>query len=109
MRFKLTFAPTADQSFSLLPRWVQNRFNHTIELLERAPRRASADLDLHQLYGYANVWTLRIPPYRGIDVIDRAEVEMVAFGHRDVVYSTLHRLIPPRRPTVSKATPGRRR
>ena len=109
MRFHLTFAPTADLSFPSLPRWVQKRFDRAFDLLGRDPGRPGLDLDVHQLYGYRNVWTLRIPPYRGIYAIDGSEVIVVIFGHRDRVYSSLHRLIPPRRQVVSKATLTRRR
>lgn len=108
MKFQLTFAPTADQSFASLPHPAQRLFDRAFDLLEREPRRASVDLDVHQLYGYRNVWTLRIPPYRGIYAIDGSEVVMVIFGHRDTVYSSLHRLIPPRRQSISTATPSRR-
>ncbi|MGP8077007.1 MAG: type II toxin-antitoxin system RelE family toxin [Thermoplasmata archaeon] len=109
MRFRLTFARTADQRFLSLPRRVQKRFDRAFDRIEREPRRASAELDVHQLYGYQNVWTLRVPPYRGIYAIDGSEVVMVIFGHRDSVYSNLHRLIPPSRQGVTKATLSRRR
>ncbi len=102
MRFHLTFAPTADRSFAALPRRVQLEFNRAFDGLERDPRRGSGDLDIHQLYGYQNVWTLRIPPFRAIFAIEGAEVVMVVFGRRDSVYSILHHLLPPRRQAVSK-------
>jgi mRNA-degrading endonuclease RelE of RelBE toxin-antitoxin system len=103
MSFNLTFAPTADRSFSRLPREIQLRFNHLFAQLERDPRARSRRVDAHQLYGYQNVWTLRVPPYRGIYALDGQEVVMIVFGHRDVVYSLLHHLLPPERQTVSKA------
>ncbi len=109
MKFKLTFAPTADASFPNLPRWAQERFDGAFDLLERDPRRGQPDLDIHQLYGYKNVWTLRITPYRGVYAIDGNEVVMVIFAHRDSVYQDLHRLLPPRRQEVSAATLARRR
>ncbi len=109
MRFILTFAPTADLSFPNLPRWARERFNGVFDLLEREPRRGLADLDTHQPYGYKNVWTLRIPPYRGVYAIDGNEVVLVIFGHRDTLYQDLHRLIPHRRQAVSATTLVRRR
>jgi mRNA-degrading endonuclease RelE of RelBE toxin-antitoxin system len=109
MRFKLTFAPTADQSFPSLPRWARQRFDRAFDQLEREARRARVDFDVHQLYGYTNIWTLRIPPCRGVYAIDGIEVVMVIFGHRDTVYQDLHRLLPPRRQAVSKAALARRR
>ncbi len=107
MKFKLTFAPTALRSWKSLPRPVQVRFNEVFDLLEHDPRRATADLDVHQLYGYQNVWTVRIPAYRGIYAIEGAEVVMVIFGHRDSIYSRLHRLIPPSRQHVSRMASNR--
>jgi len=109
MNFQLTFAPTADQSFSLLPRRVQLQFNLGLRALEQDPRQGTADLDDHQLYGYQNVWTLRIQSFRGIYAIDGADVVMVIFGHRDTVYSSLHNHIPPRRQAISKTSLDRRR
>jgi len=109
MRFRLTFALTADQSFTALPRWVRRRFDLVFDQLERDPRRSGPDLSVHQLYGYANVWTLRIPPYRGVYAIDEREVVMVIFGHRNSVYQDLHSLLPPRRQVISKAPLDRRR
>ncbi len=103
MSFRPTFAPIANKSFALLPRGVREQFNQAVDLLERDPRRASTDLGVHQLYGYRNVRTLRIPPFRGIYAIDGSDVGLVVLGHRDTLYSTLHSLIPPLRQTVSKS------
>jgi len=109
MKFRLTFAPTADQSFATLPRRIQLQFDRAFGLLQQQPRTRGAELDTHQLYGYQNVWTLRIPPYRGIYAIDGGEVVLVIFGHRDTVYSTLHRLVPPRRQAVTLTSVSRRK
>ena len=109
MRFRLTFAPTADQSFAALPRWVRGRFDQTFDQLEQDPRRTGPGFDVHQLYGYANVWTLRIPPFRGVYAIDGMEVVIVIFGHRNSVYQDLHGLLPPRRQVISKTALVRRR
>jgi mRNA-degrading endonuclease RelE of RelBE toxin-antitoxin system len=109
MSFRLTFAPTADLSFPLIPRSIRVRFNRAFDGLEREPRSGRSDLDIHQLYGYKNVWTLRISLYRGVYAIDGDEVVMVIFGHRDTVYQELHRLIPPRRQEVAAASLARRR
>ncbi|MFZ0892591.1 MAG: type II toxin-antitoxin system RelE/ParE family toxin [Thermoplasmata archaeon] len=108
MRFKVTFAPTADQSFRSLPRRIQERFNELFDLVAQDPRHARPVLDVHQLFGYRNVWTLRIPPYRGIYAIDSGEVVFVIFGHRDLIYPQLHRLIPPRRQSLSRDVLARR-
>lgn len=109
MKFALAFAPTADASFARLPRWAQERFNEIFDSLEHGPHRLLPEVDTHQLYGYRNVWTIRVPPYRGIYAIDGSDIVMVVFGHRDSVYQTLHRLIPPRRQAVSAASASRRR
>jgi mRNA-degrading endonuclease RelE of RelBE toxin-antitoxin system len=109
MSYRLTFAPTADPSFSRLPRWARGRFDRAFDPLQREPRHSGSELDIHQLYGYKNVWTLRIPPYRGVYAIDGDEVVMIIFGHRDTVYQDLHRLLPPRRQTVVVDTVRRRR
>jgi len=109
MRFRLTFAPTADASFPRLPRSIQERFDSEFDTLAQEPRGGRPELDVHQLYGYKNVWTLRVPPYRGVYAIDGSEVVMVIFGHRDTVYQDLHRLLPPRRQSVAADTLRRRR
>jgi mRNA-degrading endonuclease RelE of RelBE toxin-antitoxin system len=109
MSFRLTFAPTAGPSFAVLPRRVQRQFDQAFGLLQQQPRTPGTELDVHQLYGYQNVWTLRIPPYRGIYAIDGGEVVLVVFGHRDTVYSALHRLLPPRRQTVTLTSVSRRK
>ena len=109
MSFRLSFAPTADRSFPNLPRSARERFNRAFDVLELDPRRSGANIDVHQLYGYKNVWTLRISIYRGVYAIDGDEVVMVIFGHRDSVYQDLHRLVPPRRQSVVAATLERRR
>lgn len=109
MRFLLTFAPTADQSFPTLPRSAQTRFDRLFDILEQNPHGGIPGLDVHQLYGYRNVWTLRVTPYRGIYAIDGSEVVMIVFGHRDTVYSDLHHLTPPRGQIVTKSMLSRRR
>jgi mRNA-degrading endonuclease RelE of RelBE toxin-antitoxin system len=106
---RVTFAPTAIQSWSSLPRWAQTRYDRCFDLLASNTRRPRIELDIHQLFGYLNVWTLRIPPYRGVYAVEGIEVVMIVFGHRDSVYSQLHRLIPPTRALVSKATLSKRR
>jgi mRNA-degrading endonuclease RelE of RelBE toxin-antitoxin system len=101
--FRLRFArPVAGRSFDLLPRNAQLRFNQAFGLLAIHPRTPSAELDVHQLTGYRNVWTLRIPPWRGIYAIDGDDVVFIIFGHRDDVYPRLHSLLAPR----GKYVPG---
>ena len=107
--FRVTLAPPAVRSWSSLPRWARTRFNAAFDLLEKDPRGTSADLDTHQLFGHRNVWTLRIPPYRGIYVIEGSEVVMIVFGRREVVYQRLHALVPPDRRAVSKTAVTKRR
>jgi mRNA-degrading endonuclease RelE of RelBE toxin-antitoxin system len=109
MRFRLAFAPTADRTFGLLPRAVQRQFDLAFDYLQQEPRTRGPDVDVHQLYGYQNVWTLRIPPFRGIYAIEGREVVFVVFGHRATVYATLHRLIPPRRQVVIADSISRRK
>lgn len=92
----ITFAkPVAGTSFSKLPRRVQRAFDASFDELAKDPRTPSRGLDVHQLWGYQNVWTLRIPPWRGIYAIDGTSVVMIIFGHRGTVYAQLHRLLPP--------------
>jgi len=94
--YRLKFAdPIAGRSFDRLPRRVQRRFNEAFELLAEHPRSPSPELDVHQLSGYQNVWTLRIPPWRGVYALDGDEVVLIVFGHRASVYPLLHSLLPP--------------
>jgi len=109
MRFRLAFVATADQSFAPLPRGIQRQFDLAFDHLRQEPRLGGSELDVHQLYGYRNVWTLRIPPYRGIYVIEGREIVFVVFGHRATVYATLHSLVPPRRQAVTAVSVSRRK
>ena len=109
MRFRVTFAPTADLSFPRLPRWARERFNDGFDWLEADPRQGSGPIDIHQLYGYRNVWTWRVPPFRAVYAIDGYEVVMIIFGHRDNVYQELHSLLPPRRQEVTGSRQSQRR
>jgi mRNA-degrading endonuclease RelE of RelBE toxin-antitoxin system len=94
--FTLRFAdPSAGRSFDRLPRRAQLQSNRAFELIVEQPRSRSPSLDVHQLSGYRNVWTLRVPPWRGIYAIDGDEVVFLVFGHRDNVYVLLHNLLPP--------------
>ncbi len=94
--YQLTFAkPVAAASFRRLPREAQLQFNDSFKGLLLHPTAASADLDVHRLQGYQNVWTLRIPPWRAIYAIDGQEVVLIVFGHRRNVYALLHALLPP--------------
>jgi mRNA-degrading endonuclease RelE of RelBE toxin-antitoxin system len=94
--FTLRFADSiAGRSFDRLPRRIQLQFNEAFELIADQPRSRSPSLDLHQLSGYRNVWTLRIPPWRGIYAIDGSQVVFLIFGHRNNVYVLLHNLLPP--------------
>jgi mRNA-degrading endonuclease RelE of RelBE toxin-antitoxin system len=108
MRFKITFAPTADQSFARLPKWARERFNAGFDLLERELRGGSGPVDVHQLHGYKNVWTWRVPPYRSVYAVAGSEIVMLIFGHRATVYQDLHHLIPPRKQEVSATSLSRR-
>ncbi|MFZ0830121.1 MAG: type II toxin-antitoxin system RelE/ParE family toxin [Thermoplasmata archaeon] len=107
--FRVTFAPTALRSWESLPRSAQRKFNQAFTAMTRNPRQASVDLDVHQLRGYRNLWTLRIPPFRGIYVIEGTEVVLIVFGHRELVYSRLHGLLPPEGRSVSTSGLARRR
>ena len=103
--FTLRFAdPIAGQSFDRFPRRVQLRFNETFELAVRNPRSRSPDLDVHQLSGYQNVWTVRIPPWRGIYALDGNEVVFIVFGHRSNIYPLLHNLLPPEGRYVTRSS-----
>jgi len=100
--FTLRFAsPIAGQSFDRLPRRVQLRFNAAFGLLVQNPRTTTAELDVHQLWGYQNVWTIRLPPWWGVYAIDGNEVVFMVFGHRKNVYPWLHSLIPPERQHIT--------
>jgi mRNA-degrading endonuclease RelE of RelBE toxin-antitoxin system len=108
--FTLRFAdPIAGLSFDRLPRRVQLRFNEAFNLLLRNPRSTGLKFDVHQLWGYQNVWTVRLPPWRGVYAIDGNEVVFIVFGHRNNVYPLLHSLIPPERQHVSLPRSMRRR
>lgn len=109
MKYRLAFAPTADRTFWSLPRRVQRRFDLAFALLERDPQGSGSTLDTHQLYGYRNVWTLRIELYRGIYAVDGGEVVMVVFGRRDTIYTVFHNLFPPERQSLTKSALDRHR
>ena len=102
MSYLLTFAPTADRSFRKLPRWAKEEFNRSFELIAEDPSGARSGLDAHQLFGYRNVWTLRIPPFRGIYVVDGREIVWTVFGARESVYAQLYGLLPPDRLHIPK-------
>jgi mRNA-degrading endonuclease RelE of RelBE toxin-antitoxin system len=108
MKYRLTFAPTADRSFQNLPPRVRQAFNRAFDVLGDEPTGDDPRVDVHQLYGYRNVWTLRIPPYRGVYVVDGREVVWIVFGPRESVYATLHGLLPPERRFVSHERARRR-
>lgn len=93
--------PLAGVSFSKLPRHVQRAFDRAFHQLERDPWTPVPGVDIHQLRGYQNVWTLRIPPWRGIYAIDGRSVVMIVFGHRATIYALLHHLLPPEGAYVS--------
>jgi mRNA-degrading endonuclease RelE of RelBE toxin-antitoxin system len=102
MRYRPTFAPTADQSFGTLPARIQREFDRAFEPLTEDPTGSRAGLDAHQLYGYRNVWTLRIRLFRGVYVVDGHELVWIVFGPRETVYAQLHALLPPDRRYVSR-------
>ncbi|MCI4334765.1 MAG: hypothetical protein L3K04_03960 [Thermoplasmata archaeon] len=101
MRYRQTFAPTADLSFRRLPARIKKEFDEAFCLLAEDPTGSRLGLDAHQLYGYRNVWTLRIPPFRGVYVVDGHELVWIIFGARESVYTQLHALLPPDRRYVS--------
>ncbi|HEV2428285.1 MAG TPA: hypothetical protein VGV64_00345 [Thermoplasmata archaeon] len=107
--YVLSFAkPTAGISFSRLPRRAQRAFDATFHRLTRDPRTPARGLDVHQLWGYQNVWTLRIPPWRGVYAIDGSSVVLIVFGHRATVYAQLHALLPPEGTYVSESRISKR-
>jgi hypothetical protein len=108
MSFRLSFVPTGDRSFRTLPRWAKVEFNRSFDLLTEDPTGVRSGLDAHQLFGYRNVWTLRIPPYRGVYAVDGQELVWVVFGPRESVYAQLHAMLPPVRQHVSKERVFRR-
>lgn len=108
MRLRPTFSPTADRSFGKLPAWAKREFDRSFDLLTEDPTGARSGLDAHQLHGYRNVWTLRIPPYRGVFVVDGDELVWIVLGPRESVYALLHALLPPDRKHVSADRAARR-
>jgi len=108
--FTLRFAdPIAGLSFDRLPRRAQLRFNEAFDLLVQNPRSPTPELDVHQLWGYQNVWTVRLPPWRGVYAIDGNEVIFIVFGHRNTIYPLLHSHLPPERQHVAFPRSKRRR
>lgn len=94
--FDVEFAkPVAGRSFAKLPRSVQRSFDTAFYRLARDPRAPGPGLDIHQLSGYQNLWTLRISVWRGIYAIDGQTIVMIVFGHRETIYPLLHHLLPP--------------
>jgi len=108
--FTLRFAnPIAGLSFDRLPRRVQLRFNEAFDRLVQNPRSTNLELDVHQLWGYQNVWSVRLTPWRGVYAIDGNEVVFIIFGHRKIIYPLLHSLVPPERQHVTFPRSIRRR
>jgi len=102
--YRLVFVkPVAGQSFNRLPLRAQHLFDMAFEPLAMHPQAKGPDLDVHQLSGYQNVWTLRIPPWRCVYAIDGDEVVVIVFGHRENVYVTLHNLLPPQKQFVTRS------
>lgn len=94
--FAVEFAkPVAGRSFAKLPRGVQRAFDAAFDRLAGDPRTPRPGLDIHQLSGYQNLWTLRISAWRGIYAIDGQTVVMIVFGPRETIYPLLHHLLPP--------------
>lgn len=87
--------PTAGATFAHLPRKAQLEFNRAFDRLALHPRSPGPEWNIHQLSGYQNLWTLRIPPWRGIYALDGEAVVMIVFGRREIIYPTLHSLLPP--------------
>ncbi len=108
--YAVTFAkPLAGITFTKLPRGIQRAFDRAFDELKRDPRTPAPGLDVHRLRGYQNVWTLRIPPWRGSYAIDGSSVVMIVFGHRATIYALLHHLLPPEGTYVSSPpSPGTR-
>jgi hypothetical protein len=73
------------------------------EPLAEHPQVRGTDIDVHQFWGYQNVWTLRIPPWRCIYAMDGDEVVIIAFGHSDDVCARLHNLLPPEKQIVTRS------
>lgn len=95
--YRVRFArPVAGQSFSRLPRPVQLYYNDRFELLAMSPRTRTPTLDLHQLWGYENVWALcRGKDWRAVYAIDGMDVVFIVFGPHDMAYLMLHQMHPP--------------
>lgn len=111
--FRLTFGPRAVQSWPLLPRRVQLRFDRAFDDLQRNPRAPTPDADIHALEGYSNAWTLRYVEkgggWRGIYAIDGQEVVFIVFGHRKSVYPQLHAFLPPEGDFITRTSAEKRR
>lgn len=103
--FRIRFAkPVAGKSFERLPREVQRFFNERFDLLARNPQARTAEVDVHQLWGYTNAWVLRKGrEWRGIYAIDGDEIVFIIFGNRRTVYIDLHHLHPAKASFLSPA------
>ncbi len=97
MTYQVRFArPVAGRSFDRLPRPVQTFFNDRFDLLRSNPRTRTATVDIHQLWGYENVWVLaKGKAWRAVYAIDGMEVVFIIFGPHETVYLDLHHLHPP--------------
>jgi hypothetical protein len=108
MSYRRTFSPTADQRFRRLPLLAKREFSRSLDALAKDPSGARSGLDAHQLPGYRNVGTLRIPSYLGVYVIDGHELVWIVFGPRGSVDARLHALLPPDRPHIARDRAARR-
>ncbi|MDE1820276.1 MAG: hypothetical protein KGJ23_05795 [Euryarchaeota archaeon] len=88
--------PIAGQSFDRLPRVVRNYFNDRFDVLAQDPRTRTPTVNIHQLWGYQNVWALcRGKEWRAMYAMDGMEVVFIIFGPHETVYVDLHSLHPP--------------
>jgi mRNA-degrading endonuclease RelE of RelBE toxin-antitoxin system len=89
VKTRIRFSPTADRTFSALPRRVQAQFNDVLSTLEEGPFRRAPGLDVRQMRNYRDIWRVRLGEYPGVFRWDGSELRFLKFVHRRVVYHGL--------------------
>ena len=84
--YQIVFKPSASKEFEHLPRQVQVRFRHALELLASDPLQPRPGLHIAPLHDRKREWKLRVGHYRGIYVVDADVIRFTRFGHRSTVY-----------------------
>jgi mRNA interferase RelE/StbE len=87
MAYRIEYTPAFERSFRRLPRDVQVRVSRKISALASEPRPPGS----RKLHGTADLWRIRVGPYRVLYQIQDAVllVVLIEVAHRREVYRNL--------------------